>query len=168
MIEVGVNPLAAHMFIFYFGVLANVTPPVAIAAYAGAAIAGADPTRTGVIAFRLALSGFILPFMWVYEPALLMQGDTDRILLACASGMIGILALAAALQSYLFGRSATWWERLLLGAGALCLIKPGWMTDLIGGSLLAAAIASRFLLTTPARVPAPAPAPVKEAVGTAE
>lgn len=147
MIEVGVNPLAAHMFIFYFGVLANVTPPVAIAAYAGAGIAGADPTKTGIIAFRLALAGFILPFMWVYEPALLMQGEPSRIIMACISGVVGILALSAALQSYLFGRQATWWERLLLGAGALCLIKPGWVTDLIGVGLLASAIASRFYFT---------------------
>lgn len=151
MIESGVNPLAAHMFIFYFGVLANVTPPVAIAAYAGAGIAGADPTRTGMIAFRLALAGFILPFMWVYEPALLMQGEPMRIVLACISGVVGIFALSAALQSYLFGRRATWWERLLLGAGALCLIKPGWITDLVGVGLLAAALASRYWLPAPAR-----------------
>jgi TRAP transporter 4TM/12TM fusion protein len=160
MIEVGVHPLAAHMFIFYFGVLANVTPPVAIAAYAGAGIAGADPTRTGIIAFRLALAGFILPFMWVYEPALLMQGEPARVVLAVVSGTVGILALAGALQAYLFGRRATWWERLLLGAGALCLIKPGWISDLVGLALLAAAVASRYLVTMPA--------PAKDAVGTAK
>ena len=160
MIETGVNPLAAHMFIFYFGVLANVTPPVAIAAYAGAGIAGADPTKTGMIAFRLALAGFILPFMWVYEPALLMQGEPSRIILACSTGVVGILALSGALQSYLFGRRASWYERLLLGAGALCLIKPGWVTDLVGLGLLAAAVASRFLVAVPA-------APAK-AAGTAE
>ncbi|BBK36246.1 C4-dicarboxylate ABC transporter [Allostella sp. ATCC 35155] len=151
MIEVGVNPLAAHMFIFYFGVLANVTPPVAIAAYAGAGIAGADPTRTGIIAFRLALAGFILPFMWVYEPALLMQGEPLRIVLACTTAVVGILGLSAALQSYLFGRTATWWERILLGAGALCLIKPGWVTDIVGVCLLALALASRFWFAPTAR-----------------
>ncbi|MGE0722936.1 MAG: TRAP transporter permease [Alphaproteobacteria bacterium] len=149
MVQSGVTPIAAHMFIFYFGVLANVTPPVAIAAYAGAGIAGADPTRTGLIAFRLALAGFILPFMWVYEPALLMQGESWRIVLACASGLVGILALAGALQGYLFGAEARWWQRLMLGIGALCLIKPGWATDLAGIGLLALVLASRYLLATP-------------------
>ncbi|MGE0715658.1 MAG: TRAP transporter permease [Alphaproteobacteria bacterium] len=156
MIEFGVAPLAAHMFIFYFGVLANVTPPVAIAAYAGAGIAGADPTRTGLIAFRLALAGFILPFMWVYEPSLLMQGETIRIVIACVSGVVGILALAAALQAYLFGARAQWWQRILLGAGALCLIKPGWITDLVGVALLVVVLASRFLMAPRGVAGAPA------------
>ena len=159
MIEFGVAPLAAHLFIFYFGVLANVTPPVAIAAYAGAGIAGADPTRTGFIAFRLALAGFILPFMWVYEPALLMQGDAGRIVLACLSGVVGIVALAGALQGYLFGSNARWWQRVLLGIGALCLIKPGWVTDLIGVGVLSLVVASRFLLPVSRPTPAIAPAP---------
>ena len=147
MIEVGVNPLAAHLFIFYFGVLANVTPPVAIAAYAGAAIAGADPTRTGMIAFRLALAGFILPYMWVYSPSLLLQGEPLRIVITCVSSLIGVLALASALQGYFFSSIPPWWQRLLLGAGALCLIKPGWTTDIVGTALLGLALLTRVLMT---------------------
>jgi len=149
MIEVGVAPIAAHMFIFYFGVLANVTPPVAIAAYAGAGIAGANPSTTGLIAFRLALAGFILPFMWVYEPALLMQGDTVRILLAIGTGVVGILALAGGLQGYLFGANARWYERVLLCVGALCLMKPGLLTDGLGFGMLTVVLAIRFLLPRP-------------------
>ncbi|MDX6751901.1 TRAP transporter permease [Geminicoccaceae bacterium 1502E] len=147
IVKLGVEPLAAHMFVFYFGVLANVTPPVAIAAYAGAGLAGADSTRTGLLAFRLALAGFILPFMWVYSPALLMQGSIDAILIAVITSVIGIVALAAAVQGYLFSAHARWHERLLLGIGALAAINPGLLTDLVGAGAIGLAIVSRFFLT---------------------
>jgi len=140
MVEMGVNPLAAHMFVFYFGVLANVTPPVAIAAYAGAGLAGANATTTGVIAFKLALAGFLLPYIWVYNPALLLQGTPFVIALAVVTSLVGIIALAAAVQGYLLGGPANWLQRLLLGGGALALIKPGILTDLIGFGLIAVAL----------------------------
>jgi TRAP transporter 4TM/12TM fusion protein len=155
MIDMGVDVLAAHMFVFYFGVLANVTPPVAIAAYAGAGLAGAKSSTTGLIAFRLSLAGFILPFMWVYNPALIMQGSTTETALAVTSALAGIIALAGAVQGYLFG-TARWHERLLLGIGAIGLIKPGLTTDLIGGGLLVLACLSRFLLARPGPAPLPA------------
>ena len=145
MIDMGVDVLAAHMFVFYFGVLANVTPPVAIAAYAGAGLAGARSSTTGLIAFRLALAGFILPFMWVYNPALISKGGGVDIAVAVVSGLAGIVALAKTVQGYLFG-PARWYERILLGAGALALIKPGVTTDLIGAGLLGLAVLSRVLL----------------------
>jgi TRAP-type uncharacterized transport system fused permease subunit len=134
------------MFIFYFGVLANVTPPVAIAAYTGAGIAGADPMRTGFIAWRLALAGFILPFMWVYNPALLLIGSPGTVAVAVVTAMVGIGSLAAAVQGYLFGLRAPWYLRLLLFAGALGLIKPGTTTDLLGLGLVALAVVLRFTL----------------------
>src|SRR5690606_36607281 len=140
MVEMGVNPLAAHMFVFYFGVLANVTPPVAIAAYAGAGLAGANATTTGVIAFKLALAGFLLPYIWVYNPALLLQGTPFVIALAVVTSLVGIIALAAAVQGYLLGGPANWLQRLLLGGGALALTKPGILTDLIGFGLIAVAL----------------------------
>jgi len=146
MTQMGVDVMAAHFFVFYFGVLANVTPPVAIAAYAGAGIAGADSTKTGLIAFRLALAGFILPFMWVYNPALMMQGPWLGIALAATSGIIGVVSLAAAVQGYLLSSLARIHERLLLGAGALALINPGGFTDLLGGALIALGVMSRFVL----------------------
>lgn len=144
MTEMGVDLMAAHMFVFYFGVLANVTPPVAIAAYAGAGLAGADSTKTGLIAFRLALAGFILPFIWVYNPALLLQGDGFSIAVAILTAVVGILSLAAAVQGYLLGANATWYQRVMLGAGALTLIKPGLVTDGLGASLIAAAVLTRL------------------------
>ncbi len=150
--QLGVEPMGAHMFAFYFGVLANVTPPVAIAAYTGAGIAAANPMETGVLAFRLALAGFILPFMWVYNPALLLQGDPTRVGIAVVTATIGIVALAAAVQGYLFGHALRY-ERVILLAAALMLIVPGWRTDLIGGSLIAAAIISRFTLASAGRIP---------------
>lgn len=156
MVDMGVDVLAAHMFVFYFGVLANVTPPVAIAAYAGAGLAGAKSSTTGLIAFRLSLAGFILPFMWVYNPALISKGSGVDIALAAGSALIGIVALAGAVQGYLFGR-ARWYERLLLGAGALALIKPGIGTDLVGIGLLGIAGLTRVLI---AREPFEARAPL--------
>ncbi len=164
MIQLGVTPMAAHMFAFYFGVLANVTPPVAIAAYTGAGIAGANPMVTGLIAFRLALAGFILPFMWVYNPALLLDGDPTRVAIAVVTATAGIVALAGAAQGYLFG-NALWFERIALLAGSLMLIVPGWRTDLIGVVLIAAAIVSRFTIAGRNRVPAEAAVPVREAAG---
>ncbi len=152
MTKLGVTPMAAHMFAFYFGVLANVTPPVAIASYTGAGIAGANPMATGLIAFRLALAGFILPFMWVYNPALLLDGDTTQVVIAVTSATVGIIALAASVQGYLFGH-ALWRERLALLAGALMLIVPGWQTDLIGVAMIAIAIISRFYSASEGRIP---------------
>ncbi|MCF3933854.1 TRAP transporter permease [Acuticoccus sp. M5D2P5] len=163
MVKLGVEPMAAHLFVLYFGVMANVTPPVAIAAYAGAGLAGADPTRTGVIAFRLALAGFILPFLWVYNPALIMQGPLPQIILAGLSALIGILSLAATVQGYLFSSIARIHERVLLGIGAFMLIKAGLMTDLIGLGAIGLAIGSRFMLGAVPLPPSPVLAPFDEA-----
>ncbi|WP_157961691.1 TRAP transporter permease [Acuticoccus kandeliae] len=157
MVKLGVDPMAAHLFVLYFGVMANVTPPVAIAAYAGAGLAGADPSRTGLIAFRLALAGFILPFLWVFNPALILQGPLVQIILATATAIIGILSLAAGVQGYLFQSAARWYERILLVVGAVMLIKAGIVTDIIGIGCIGAAIASRYAIgavTLPTMVPA--------------
>jgi TRAP transporter 4TM/12TM fusion protein len=145
MVEMGVDPLGAHMFVFYFGVLANVTPPVAIAAYAGAGLAGSNPTETGLIAFKIALAGFLLPFVWVYNPALLLQGDAIEIILATISAVVGIVALASAVQGYLPGGRSRWYHRLLMGCGALALIKPGVVTDLLGIGLIGIALLSWYI-----------------------
>jgi len=153
MTQIGVDLMAAHMFVFYFGVLANVTPPVAIAAYTGAGLAGADSTHTGLIAFRLALAGFLLPFMWIYNPALLMQGDIGNILVAAVTGIVGVLSLASAVQGYLLGGFARWYERMFMGVAALALINPGLVTDLVGGGTIALAILSRYFLSSQGRVP---------------
>jgi TRAP-type uncharacterized transport system fused permease subunit len=127
----GVPPLAAHLYIFYFGMLCMVTPPVAFASYAGAAIAKADPMKTGFTAWRFALAGFLLPYMFVYNTSLLLMGPTADIVLAVFTSIIGIICLASGIIGYLF-KETRLLERLLLFAAAFLLIKPGWKTDIIG------------------------------------
>jgi TRAP transporter 4TM/12TM fusion protein len=131
LVEMGVLPLAAHLYIFYFGMLCMVTPPVAFAAYAGAAIAKADPMRTGFAAWAFALAGFLLPYMFVYNNALLLMGEPLSILIAVFTACIGIVCLAAAIIGY-FLKGTDILQRILLLAAAVLLIKPGWITDVIG------------------------------------
>lgn len=131
-----VLPIAAHLFIFYFGIISNVTPPVALAAYAAAGIARSNPTKTGFQAFRLSLSGFILPFMFVYNPVLLMQGSTIEIIQSVVSALIGLYCLSASLEAYIFKWDINKLERLILFVAAFLLIVPGTVTDLIGLAVL--------------------------------
>lgn len=137
LVQMGVPELAAHMFIFYFAILATITPPVAIAAYAAAAIAEARMWDVGWTAVKVGLAGFIVPYMFVYSPGLLAQGDPVHIGLAVVSAMVGVIALAAAIQGWYLGKLAVWVRGLLLVA-ALCLIKQGLATDLIGYGIIAA------------------------------
>jgi TRAP transporter 4TM/12TM fusion protein len=146
LVELGVLPLAGHLFIFYFGMLCMVTPPVSFAAYAGAAIAEADPMKTGFAAWTFALAGFLLPYMFVYNQSLLLIGAPLKIIPAVATSLIGIICLGAAIIGYL-RRTTRIHERILLFAAALFLIKPGWTTDLIG--LLCAAVAVALQLRGP-------------------
>jgi TRAP transporter 4TM/12TM fusion protein len=131
LVNMGVLPLAAHLFIFYFGMLCMVTPPVAFAAYAGAAIAKADPMKTGFSAWTFALAGFLLPYMFVYNQALLLMGPPLNIVLAVFTSLIGIICLAAGIIGF-FLRKTTLPERILLLTAAFALIKPGWLTDVFG------------------------------------
>jgi TRAP transporter 4TM/12TM fusion protein len=129
--NLGVPTLGAHLFILYFGVIGYITPPVAIGAYAAAGIAGANPFKTGFTASRIGLAGFIIPFMFVYGPSLLMVGSGARIAITTVTAMLGILALAASLEGYLL-RVCSIWERVVLFSAALLLIKPGLYTDMFG------------------------------------
>jgi TRAP transporter 4TM/12TM fusion protein len=131
LVEMGVIPLAVHLYIFYFGMLCMVTPPVAFAAYAGAAIAKADPMKTGFSAWIFALAGFLLPYMFVYNTSLLLMGSLMDIVLAVFTSMIGIVCLAAGIIGYLY-KKTNLLERFLLFAAAFLLIKPGIWTDIIG------------------------------------
>ena len=141
--EMGVLPIAGHLFILYFGVISNITPPFALAAYAGAGIARSDPFRTGFLAFRLGVPGFILPFMFVYSPSLIMQAPWPEILFAVAPAVVGVVFLSASLTGY-FWTHCTTLERLLLLAGALVLIQPGWVTDLAGLAVASPALRSQW------------------------
>lgn len=131
MVKMGVLPIAAHMFVFYFGCISAVTPPVALAAYAAAGLANAPPAKTGYVASKLAMAGFILPYMFVYGPELLMVGKVSNIIWATVTSILGVFLLAASIQGYLL-RKANLFERAVLFTAALLLIKPGLWTDLLG------------------------------------
>lgn len=131
LVDLGVPLLAAHLFIFYFGVISNVTPPVSLAAYAAAGVAGAPAMQTAVTAAVLALAGFIVPFMFIYGPPLLLVGSIGEIALAAATATVGVIALASATMGYARRPLATW-ERVLMGAAALTLIYPSLPTDVAG------------------------------------
>jgi TRAP-type uncharacterized transport system fused permease subunit len=136
LIKLGVPPLAAHMFAFYFGCLSAVTPPECLAVYAAASISRCSVWGAGWQAMKFAAAGFLVPFFFVFYPALLFQGDWTDIVRAVLSGSIGVVALAAGLEGFLV-RQASWLERGLFLAAALLLIDPGLLTDLIGLALLA-------------------------------
>ena len=144
IIKLGAIPPAAHMFAFYFAILSAITPPVALAVFAAAGLAKSDLWATGWQAVRIAAATYIVPFMFVFEPSLMLIGDWFESLTSSASAVVGVMCLAAGLQGYLF-REARWWERAVLVAAALLLIKPGYISDAIGLVLLAAVVFSQKL-----------------------
>ena len=144
LMKLGVQPIAAHMFAFYFGCLSAVTPPECLAVYAAASIARCSVWKAGLQAVKFAAAGFVVPYFFVYYPALLFQGTWTEIGTALVSGGIGVIALAAALEGYWL-RPATWLERGLMLAAAFMLIDPGLVTDLVGLGLLAIALVSQKL-----------------------
>lgn len=135
LLKLGIAPLAAHLFVFYFGNISNVTPPVALAAFTGAGIAGSSPSQTGWAAARLASAGFIIPFIWIYSPALIAQGSLGEILWAVVTATVGIIALACAVQGFML-KTTNILQRVLLFVAAFGLIKPGLITDTIGITVL--------------------------------
>ncbi|SOC41846.1 TRAP transporter permease [Salinicoccus kekensis] len=131
LIELGVEPIAAHLFIFYFAIISNITPPVALAAFAAAGIAGSEPMKTGLTAIRLGIAAFIVPYMFIYGPELLLIGGTVDIILAVITAVIGIMGIGAATEGWLL-KKVTIFERILLIAGSLCMVHPNFVTDLAG------------------------------------
>lgn len=132
----GVPPLAAHMFILYYGIIADLTPPVALAAYAGAGIANANAMKTGFTALRLAIAGFTIPFVFAYNPQLLLINTTPlHVIFYSITAVIGTCSLAFAGSGYWL-RTLKVWERLILFVGALALIFPGVLSDSIGFGIL--------------------------------
>ncbi len=131
LIEIGIQPLVAHFFVFYFAVVSAITPPVALAAYAGAAIAGAEPLRTSVTSFKVGLAAFIVPFMFFYSPGLLMEAPWYEVLRNTATALIGVYLLAGAAQGWFLGAIAGP-TRLVLLAAAICMISGDWRSDLAG------------------------------------
>jgi TRAP transporter 4TM/12TM fusion protein len=143
LVQLGIPTLAAHMFVFYFGILADLTPPTAISTYATSSIANADVWKTQWTAMLLALSGFIIPFSFAYDPALLMLNATPLAIgLRTVAALLGILMLAAGLIGYLTAPTRPW-ERIVLLVGALLLIFPGVWSDLTGAACLATVLVSQ-------------------------
>ena len=137
LIKLGIPAVAAHFFVFYFGIVADITPPVALAAYAGSAIAKSNPMKTGINATKLAIAAFIVPYVFAYSPALLFDsvGGVLEVAQICVTALLGIFGVAACLNGYLFKKINAVF-RIVLLAGGLTLIIPGTATDLIGLALV--------------------------------
>jgi len=135
LIQLKVPPIAAHLFIFYFACLSALTPPVALASFAAAAIAKAKTWDVGWEGMRFAIAGYLVPYMFVYGPAMVLIGSALEITMAIITGLIGTMALAAAVQGWLL-RGSNLLDRIILLGASIALIKPGWETDLIGFGLL--------------------------------
>ncbi len=136
LVKMGVNPLAAHFFAFYYGTLSAVVPPVALTSYTAAGIAGANPTDVAFNGFKLAFAGIIIPFMFVYSPILLMQNVTlAKLVTVIVTGIIGIVCLGASAEAYM-RTNMNMVERVAAFAAAILMVKPGMLTDLAGVALL--------------------------------
>ncbi|WP_409418961.1 TRAP transporter permease [Marinomonas sp. RS-M-Aa-14] len=134
LVQLGLEPLVAHFFVFFFAVMSAITPPVALAAFAGAAIAGSNSMQTGVQSFKIGISAFIVPFIFCFNPALLMQGSVLEIAMATVTAVFGIYLLSAAVQGWFISKVGLP-VRALLMLAALLSIAGGWQTDLAGIAL---------------------------------
>ena len=145
LIKMGIPVVAAHFFVFYFGIVADITPPVALAAYAGSAIAKSDPMKTGVNATKLAIAAFIVPYIFAYSPALLFENVSGwwEVTQICISALLGIFGIAAALNGHLY-KKVPWYFRLLLVVGGLGMMIPGTLTDVVGLALVAIVVAVQY------------------------
>ena len=147
LIRMGVPAVAAHFFVFYFGIVADLTPPVALAAYAGAAIAQANPMKTALTATKLAIGAFIVPYVFALNPAMLFVDTTAlEVITISITSFIGIFAVAAALEGYLLTHM-NWYQRILSAAGGLMLIYPGLVTDTLGLALVGLIVLLQFAAT---------------------
>lgn len=146
--RMGVPILAAHFFVFYFGIVADITPPVALAAYAGSAIAKSNPMRTAFNATKLAIAAFIIPYVFCFSPAmLLIETSTTEVLLIAVTSLVGIFGVASALEGYFFTNMGII-DRLLLAIGGLMMIVPGSLTDIVGLVLIAAGLVLQYVMSS--------------------
>ena len=145
LIRMGVPALAAHFFVFYFGIVADLTPPVALAAYAGAAIAQANPMKSALTATKLAIGAFIVPYVFAMNPALLFIDTTaPEVILICITAVVGIFGVSAALEGYLLA-PMPWYQRIMSAVGGIMLIIPGLVTDTVGLGLVAVAVVLQLI-----------------------
>ena len=147
LIKMGLPAVSAHFFVFYFGIVADITPPVALAAYAGSAIAKSNPMKTGVNATKLAIAAFIVPYVFAFSPALLFENISGvlEVVQIVLTAIIGIFGVSAGLEGYVFTKAPIW-QRVLLIAGGLSLIYPGLLTDVIGIGVIALMLVVQMLL----------------------
>jgi TRAP transporter 4TM/12TM fusion protein len=143
LIRMGLPPLQTHLFVFYFACIAVITPPVALASFTAAGIAGAPPMKVGMTGVKLGVAAFLIPYLFVYNPALIGHADALRVALAVISALIGVFGLASAIFGYFMGPLSLITRAVLL-VGALLLIKPGLLTDGVGLALLAIGFGWRF------------------------
>jgi len=136
LVELGIPPLTAHFFVFYFAVVSAITPPVALASYAAAGISGANPMETSVASFKIGIAAFIVPFMFFYNGALLMQGDWVNIFRAGVTAVVGVYLLSSAVQGWFMETRSAWFMRIGLTLAALLMIEGGLKTDAAGISLV--------------------------------
>ena len=145
LVRMGVPMVAAHFFVFYFGIVADLTPPVALAAYAGAAIAQANPMKTAIQATKLAIGAFIVPYAFALSPSMLLIDTTAmEVILITVTSLIGIASVSAAMEGYIMG-NLNWPQRLLMLVGGLMMIYPGVTTDAIGIALSGAVIVLKLV-----------------------
>ena len=145
LIRMGVPAIAAHFFVFYFGIVADLTPPVALAAYAGAAIAQANPMKTALTATKLAIGAFIVPYVFALNPAMLFVDTTiGEVILIVITSLVGIFGVSSGLQGYIL-KEMPWWERIIAIVGGLLLIYPGLVTDIVGLVMVGGMILLQYL-----------------------
>lgn len=148
LIKMGVHPIGAHLFIFYFACLSPLTPPLAVASYAAAAIANAKVWDVAWLSMKFAIAGFIVPYMFVYGPPLILEGNPSDVLFALITGLLGTMTLSAAIQGWFWGNLSYPKRGYLLGL-SLLLIKPGWQSDLIGLALFLPLLVFQWKFKTP-------------------
>ena len=146
LVAVGVDTIAAHFFVFYFGIVADITPPVALAAYAGAAIAKSNPMKTGFNATKLAIAAFVVPYVFAMSPQMLFinVGSVFQVIQICITAVLGIFGVAVAMNGFLF-RRITPVVRILFLAGGLCMLVPESISDVVGIVLVALLCIYQFL-----------------------
>ena len=146
LMKMGVPAIAAHFFVFYFGIVADLTPPVALAAYAGAAIAQSNPMKTAVQATKLAIAAFIVPYVFALNPVMLFEGSVGvfQVILIVVTSLIGIFGVSSALQGYLICNMNPI-QRILAGVGGLLLIDPAPITDMVGIAIVVVVVVWQIL-----------------------
>ena len=145
LITIGVPKIAAHFFVFYFGIVADITPPVALAAYAGSAIAKSNPMKTGINATKLAIGAFVVPYIFCLNPAMLLIDVTPLgVVQIIITSLIGIFGVAAAMNGYLY-RKLNWAARIAICVAGLMMMDPGFVTDVIGIALMAVIVLIQYL-----------------------